>query len=249
MNLKELITLGVELGKLSHSHEIHAGTVLTSLDTLKDLLPRYGLTSAVVSLQAVNQLCDVLRERNRTKANWHGNGTLIHLKNVSETVLQIALNEASKTNLVIARTDLISNDLRELPNRLKFQEDTAALHKDTLACIQVEAWRPAAVMAWNMAYDALRWWTFLDEQRLIEFNSGANQNEIVEYHDFFELGERLVLDRMKKQSMLKEKRHRAFVEWLDFRNDFAHPNYRQPGGHAVVGKIHELADLLAETLR
>jgi hypothetical protein len=113
-----------------------------------------------------------------------------------------------------------------------------ALRLDTEVCLRARLYRPAIVSSWSLCYDLVRWWVYLDSQRLADFNSLLSQRTanhrkgsrtIQRYDDFFLESEAFVLeicrDASGALSTFTGKIHRSLEQLLDDRNSFAHANF------------------------
>ncbi len=122
-------------------------------------------------------------------------------------------------------------ELAELATRLgrPLEDHQEALRSDAINCLQLKLARPAIVVAWALGYDLIRSWIHSDPQRLQDFNAQLRNPHIVDYHEFFLVGEQRVLETCRDAggalAGFTGKTFRKLHSMLDDRNNFAHANY------------------------
>ena len=137
-------------------------------------------------------------------------------------------------------------ELTDLAARLgrPLEEHQEALRSDTITCLLLKLGRPAIVMAWALGYDLVRSWVFNDKtgrlpafnQQLAKVRKGSEPLAVVDYHDYFRIGEIRFLEmcRDSQDASLQrftDKTFRTLQAMLDQRNEFAHANYNQANEH------------------
>lgn len=248
-SLRQYLQLGIDLGTLLNAKDVNGISLLAAIHSLESSLRLHGFRHACVAMSALREIKAQLTE-NPDRRSY--DGRRMHYSVVAETVVREAVEEATGRQQITLDTALVESDprIQGAASQFGFDEVQSALHAEVLACMYVGSWRSAAVMAWNLAYDYLRRWCFHNDDRLSRLNGKlSDKQQVTEYEDFFSVGERRVLDAMRSSGLLTEKRHRRWVGWLDYRNDYAHANFSQAAGVAVAGRIHDLLDLLDESTR
>ncbi len=168
------------------------------------------------------------------------------LSGVIESVVVCLRSEGRKVQLAELKSSAVSQRLRDF-GQGNLTPEQEALKSETIRCLEIEAYRAAMVLGWNLAYDRVRRWIF--DKKLAEFNVVLTTKErkkgefyaaVSGYSDFFVLGERDVLNWSLQAAVFNDKVHRALVERLDRRNDYAHANFKHPDFTQALGYIHEL---------
>jgi hypothetical protein len=164
---------------------------------------------------------------------------------LAETILQ---NWSSREVLPIDRS-AVSDMLRALEGTLR-EDHQKVILSDTIRCLECGAYRAAIVMGWNLAYEHLRQWIFKRKRsRLKQFNAvlvtrnrGPNEPypPVTVYEDFFEIGERVVIDVAYKAKLFNKQTHQVLVHALTDRNHFAHPSFRRATAVSAAGYIENL---------
>jgi hypothetical protein len=128
-------------------------------------------------------------------------------------------------------TIVVSQLLKDLVGKLSDEADRLFL-SDALKCYRVEAFRPAVVMTWNLAYDHLLHWILADPARLAAFNAriiavvGERKGKglvMQNREDFEDLTERNVID-ICGPSLPSDNIKTILTEQLNRRNLAAHPS-------------------------
>lgn len=169
-------------------------------------------------------------------------------------------SEADGRQMIQLKIGDVSTRLRNLHNELSLQTPQKHLLDETIRCLECEAYRSAAVMGWNLAYDYIRQWILADSGRLAAFNDElvkiANRKgattpkfqKVNVYEDFFESnpspGEREVLDVCEDAKLIQGKPYDALCHYLRQRNEYAHPNNAEPTIYKVNAYIEELINTI-----
>jgi hypothetical protein len=130
-------------------------------------------------------------------------------------------------------TIVISQLLKELPGKISDEAERLFL-TDALKCYKVQAFRPAIVTTWNLAYDHVLNWLVKDAQRLSNFNSkiigrvGVKRGTgliMAKREDFEDLKESEVLDIAGNAGVFPSDNIKKILDGeLTKRNIAAHPS-------------------------
>ena len=165
--------------------------------------------------------------------------------------------EADNRQMFTIQSGEVSKELRNLPNRLPtgkvLTEAQTRLLDEVVRSIQGGAYRAAAVMCWNLAYDYIRQWVF--DNRLADFNKGLAKacppkTPISQYRDFFDRdapNESQVIDAMVRQEsgpIIGRKLHDHLVQHLDYRNKYAHASEKAASAHKTNAFIENMIDII-----
>jgi hypothetical protein len=155
------------------------------------------------------------------------------------------------------KTGDVSERLRDLPTKLALTDPQKHLLDEVVRCLECEAYRSAAVMGWNLAYDFIRQWILSAQNRLAAFNNELvkiqrrNRQKfqpIGKYDDFFgqnpSPGEREVLDVCEDAQLIVGKLYETLCHYLRQRNELAHPNTTMPSMYQVNTYIEHLIDII-----
>jgi hypothetical protein len=165
--------------------------------------------------------------------------------------------EVNTIRYALVNESAVSQKLRDLPNRRTLTPTQEHLCDETITCLQVGAFRAAAVMGWNLVYDYLRTWIFADTKHKRDFNreikkvkSGgaiAYPRGFTKYSDFYTaspiIGERKVLDVMKDAGLLTGT-YDHLIHYLRERNQYAHASGLQPTAAQVNHYVDDLIDII-----
>ena len=117
---------------------------------------------------------------------------------------------------------------------------------DTLRCLECGAYRAAIVMGWNLTYERIRHWIFKSpRKRRREFNTALTTKHpkhapIAQYEDFYEVGERKVLDIAYDAELFTKQKYQILVNSLYDRHHFAHASKRKATPATAAGYIENL---------
>ncbi len=167
-------------------------------------------------------------------------------------------HEARARQVIVLDTGGVSKKLRDLPSKISLNDTQRHLLDQTIRCVECSAFRAAAVMGWNVAYDYLRRWMWDDVTRRSAFNNKllAVTNRagtilypagLAAYEEFYTikpaLGERDVLDVMKDAGLLTGV-YEKLAGYLKDRNSFAHANDMVPGMYQTNYYLEQLVDIV-----
>ena len=252
--MAEIVALGECLFLVSNPGVIHVDSYISELRKfpkfvancqLKDCLPAiaplevelrlpYDLRSGLISPVAVKQL-------------------EAHTTGIRNTLYA----EVEQKEMIVLKTGDVSKKLRELPTKVSLNPTQDALLKETIICIECEAYRAAAVSGWNLAYDFIRRWMWDDPPRRSAFNQDLIKKThkgnpvypggLQRYEDFYTvkptLGERDVLELMKNVGMLTGV-YDPLIGYLRERNTYAHANHIMPTANQANSYIDHLVDVI-----
>lgn len=117
---------------------------------------------------------------------------------------------------------------------------------EALNCYRVRAYRAAVIMAWNLAYDHLVRWVFVDSTRLASMNTGIatkypKKNLVLtKREDADELKESEFIEAARTGSLLDKNTAQILREKLGRRNMAAHPSRVAITQHSADDMITDL---------
>ena len=125
---------------------------------------------------------------------------------------------------------------------------------EVIRCIECGAYRAAAVMGWNLAYDYMRTW-ILDNNKQSDQNKGLakvcpGKSLITEYGDFFPRdapSERHIIDAMFHKDagpIIGGKLHDRLLQYLYDRNDYAHATGKAASAAKTNAYVEHLIDII-----
>jgi hypothetical protein len=158
--------------------------------------------------------------------------------------------EAHKKQMIALATSDVATELRDLPTKRPRLTDTQMkLLEETIRCLEVQAFRSATVMGWNLAYDIVRQWIF--DNHLTQFNTDLTAKypsmgvQIAAYSDWFDgkPTEYQVLDACK-QNIITGRVNDRLGHYLRERNDCGHANFKNPTMERTNGYIQSLLEIV-----
>jgi hypothetical protein len=175
------------------------------------------------------------------------------------SVIARALEHESTTRqVVVLNTRGVSQKLRNLGSNIKLNATQVHLLDETVRCLECAAYRGAAVMGWNLAYDFIRRWMWDDTTRRGSFNAKLTSlntkagvpvyaSGLATYDEFYTLkpflGEREVLELMRDAGLLSGV-YEKLATYLKDRNSFAHANDLVPGMYQTNHYLEQLVDII-----
>jgi len=123
----------------------------------------------------------------------------------------------------------ISKLLKEVSAQVT-NADEKTFVDEAFRCYRVGAFRASIVMAWNLAYDHLRQWVFLEANRIAAFNDALAKKypkktlAILQMSDFEDLKEFEFLEVCQSAKLLSKNLVEMLKEKLKRRNAAAHPS-------------------------
>ena len=172
---------------------------------------------------------------------------------VANTIGAALYTEAQGQTTICLDLNEVSGRLRGLPSLAPLTHEQMELMNETIRCIECGAYRAAAVMGWNIAYDYIRRWAF--SNKLSALNAGLakecpQKKQIAQYEDFFEKDaplERQVLDSMGRREsgpMIGGELHDNLVLYLRLRNKYAHASEKPASAQKTNAYIEHLIDII-----
>lgn len=116
---------------------------------------------------------------------------------------------------------------------------------ETLRCYRVSAFRAAIVMAWNLTYDHVVRWVFMEPSRVQQFNAGIASRSpkknlvVVKNEDADILKESEFIEAARTASLLEENTTKILREKLARRNMAGHPS-------RVIFTQHQADDVITD---
>jgi hypothetical protein len=237
MSMWDIVRLGEDLQVLIVANVFHAQIVI-------DARSRVVAALASLDLAPEHNTCQKVKDYPLPTNNIGSFTTL------STSLHDHVHAETTKRELALLRTTDVSAQLRAFSTRPDLTEIQRRLADETVRCLQIEAYRSAMVMGWNLVYDILRTWIVADTERLGMFNANlrsvnSGRSQISKYLDFIYAekppSESDVLKSCRgengQNAVLPEGIVSDFQQGLRRRNDYAHPNFADPqlmGSHAYV---------------
>lgn len=253
------VAIGKILQSLSREIERNNKAISVSIEKLEILLEREKLSNSMAALQ---QLSIVKKQIDLQISKQSGFADTIPSENVSNAIISAAKalafvvnRECREVDVVVCKNDDFPESFNTFFDERNLPEYQLALFHDVSKCLKVGASRPAIVLSWNLCFDFIRSWIYADESRLGSFNKilqERNQKikEVIEYDDFFQIGERFTLDCCHSASGamndFTSKIHSQLVSLLDRRNAFAHVNYRKANQQKAISYLDEALDVISE---
>ncbi len=238
----ELIRLGSHLLCVRNCQIYTLKQYKTEVDKLVELAAKVGFKSTVDAAKP-------LQEELSSLASQVGGDAKFSVERskfgpISESIRHVMNGEADRRTLIL--TD--AKPPAAIGRLTGLEPHQQALLDDMVTCFKAHLARPAIVMAWALGYDIVRWWVHKDPARLAAFNLQFKQGPIVNYDDFFRVGERVFLDTCKNaQGALKdfnENTHHSLVHLLNERNNYAHANFHD----ATIFRASAFVEKLVETI-
>lgn len=257
---RDCIGAGRLLGTLLHSLEdsnatLDFASIVKAATALKAFFNAYGFNHAVAvgaNLWTITRHLETLSAERDSQLQAFNNARQV-LWGCLDGIKRALDEEANQRQLIELKTGDVSKMLRDLPTTLPTLTDAQKhLLDETTLCLECEAYRSAAVMGWNLAYDYIRQWVFTDQKRLADFNAELTKNPkyatISKYEDFYDQkeppGEFRVIECCEQANLFGGKIADEIRHYLRQRNRYAHPNNRMPTMHTTNAYIDTLIQLI-----
>lgn len=148
-------------------------------------------------------------------------------------------------DLVLLDTQRASKKLQDLAKNpeLKLNALQLHLHDEALRCFASGAYRSAAVMGWNFAFDCIRRWVWDDPDRQRRFKEKLGSSATT-YAQLCGERESAVLDAMEKAKLIDSFRKKRLTRFLEERNSYAHAEECVPSRMQVQHYLEDVVDLL-----
>jgi hypothetical protein len=180
--------------------------------------------------------------------------TIRELRGAVFAVFEVLNAETMEQHIAILDRSSVSELLRTTEHRLKHPV-MKIIAQEAIKNLESEATRSALVMAWNLTYEYIRQWIYVDSIRRGAFNAalvkrvkkGATiYSALTEYEDMYDLGEHFVLTVGNEavladgKKLLPDRKYNELIQELAHRNNFAHPNAREASVVFVKGYVEGL---------
>lgn len=142
-------------------------------------------------------------------------------------------------------TFAVAKTLSDLPARLPDIAEREFL-AEALNCYRVRAYRAAIIMAWNLTYDHMVRWVFMDTGRLASMNTGIATKypkktlALTKHEDADELKESEFIEAARTGNLLDKNTAQILREKLGRRNMAAHPSRIAITQHSADDMITDL---------
>lgn len=182
--ISQLIDLGKRLTLLRKPDLVPSDVYVQEIERFLEDLKVCGLDSTLATAKTLEQYkWPYYLQTNRFTAIVNEQLKVL-ITNIS-TALE---HEIAPKEVIVLKTGELTGRLRQLPNTTALTPIQQHLLEETIRCIEVEAYRSAAVMGWNLAYDCVRQWVF--DNKLTEFNNYLSsmysaKSPLNVYEDFF----------------------------------------------------------------
>jgi hypothetical protein len=249
--LSNFVTLGQQLYMLINPQMVHIQTYAETMQPFLKALLDCNLPRTHYVAQPLNNVISVPAD---PRTGFMTGSGIAHYKAVMAPILQSLYAEADEKELTAISRGAVSQQLRNLPDRITLNDTQSRLRDETVLCIEAGAYRAAAVMGWNLAYDVIRQWVF--DSRLNAFNDAlvthttkagvARYAPIGDYDDFFkgEPSEATVIETCFMAQIFKGKIRDNLRQHLRRRNDYAHRSFTQPTAEQANAYLHDLMDII-----
>lgn len=250
VSLYDAIVLGTQFGLLSNPQVADKDAYQGTIEPFRRFLQYFELRTTDEAASVLSKTTFYFDKRTHriTPDSAH---TLNYAMGIIGKVLA---QEASPRKMITLKTGDVSDKLRNLGRVLtNLTQAQQHLLEETILCIECDAFRAAAVMAWNLAYDRIRQWVF--DNRLPDFNKGmAGENPtkaaIADFADFFKKdapGESLFFRSCHHQDsgpIIGGELYDTLVQHLRFRNKYAHSTEFGATAEKTRGYIDHLLDII-----
>ena len=258
---------GTHLADTACSVRYAQGNIAEGIESCMRGLERYELTNTLGAARLMEPLLQSLRESfaldgrhrdSRLDTNNANNllGYVLGLSGVLKT-------EAGTMRMCVLDDSAVSDRIRRLPETLdqtpiQLEPHQIALWRDMIRCLESSAYRPAIVMGWGLVFDILRRWIIIDSGRLASFNGDLTSRyldrnrkpvhePVTNFEDFFEIGERRVLDVCQFTNLFDGRIHHDLVDKLNQRNRYAHANFHDATTSIAKGYIEQLIAIITDS--
>jgi len=178
------------------------------------------------------------------------------LRSIVDCIHDTVSSQAKERRLVLLQGTSVSAKLRELAKQGTLNTRQTYLFDETVSNLETGAYRSAIVMGWNLAYEIIREWVFDDAPRLSSFNSELAKiqdksgkpkfDPVTTYTDFYEIGEKIVLDVCKDATLIGGNLYDDLLGYLRQRNSYAHASDSHPTVNQANALIDHLVDAIAK---
>jgi len=227
----------------------HINEVIAELEKLDFEYPKNQFESVAKKLEDV-----VWRSGQKTNTP---DDIASELNTIVTGIHETVKKQAQERRLILLQSSSVSFKLRELAKQRTLNTRQKNLFDETVSNLETGAYRSAVVMGWNLAYDIIRQWVFDNATRLVAFNtelakflihkSGKPKfDPVVNYPDFYDIGEKIFLDVCKDANLLSGNLYDELRNYLRQRNAYAHASDSHPTVYQANSLIDHLVDAIAK---
>jgi len=248
----DLIYLGYYLERLYHPDGLPYDSVVNELHETLEVLSRLGYTGFLAKLDDFVNKVKTAHEQtpDEFKDNSPFNrdqevipyGYLTELNELVRGIFGTLNNKARDWEVVRIDRGVISDSLRGLHANARDQH-YKTLVSEAMTCLECGSYRSAIVMGWNLAFDHFRQWIFSSKRKRLKAlntvltNKKRTPLQVMQYDDFFDLSERVLIDDAYEARLFKKNTHKFLIGSLDTRNSFAHPSHMEATATSAAGYI------------
>ncbi len=255
INAYVYVSTGFHLRALLYAQTTECRWVIKNIEDAIAELDTLGLTYPRNQSKAV---CDKLESLARSSGEMTKTPDHIanELHSIVDCIHDTVKSQAREQRLVLLQSTSVSEKLRELAKKGTLNTRQIYLFDEAVSNLETGAYRSAIVMGWNLAYDVIRQWIFDDSARLASFNteilkildkSGKSKfDPITNYTDFYDIGERIVLDVCESANFIGGNLHDDLRNYLRQRNSYAHASDSNPTVNQANALIDHLVDAIAK---
>lgn len=222
----------------------HVGNLAKKLDDL-------GFTYPRDQLLAIGKLLDEAIRSSGEKTKMKEE--VAHkLRVVVDCVHDTVKTQTKDQRIVLLLSSSVSSKLKDYARRGSLTPRQTYLYNEAVLSIETGAYRSAVVMGWNLAFDIIREWVFGDPVKLAAFNAYLSTlvnragnplyDPIVQYSDFYEISEKVILDVCKGANLFGGNLYDDLRGYLRQRNSYAHASDFHPTVSQANGIIDHLID-------
>ncbi len=251
MNKQQLITLGKWHEYFRNPNGMRRKDVNTNIEQYLKSIRACGMNQTLIVAKALSDLkwTYYIRWQTLTKESARD---IRRLRDAIDNTLQV---EAHRSKIVVKNTGFVIPEIRGLSRTINLNEIQKALLKETIFCLETKAFRAAIVMAWNFAFDYMRFSIFTNHKRAFNIALGKNYKKrngdrqyqsINKYEDFYSgiLSERVTIDTWYHARKINGKQRDHLRELLRTRNNHAHPKFTKPSAGQSNAYVKDLVDII-----
>lgn len=243
--------IGQSMMYLGNPHAVASDAYVQAIE---DLIKQLKACEFVSTAATAKTLSEYSYPYNKF-TNRFSDESVVHLKSCVKAIANSLSHESEGCRLVRLQADVVPTGFRDLGTTVNLTETQSRLQDETIHCLEVSAYRSAAVMGWNLAYDFIRQWVFDNALGTFQNYLGAmysQKSPISDYADFWTadrpLSEfeflRVCRGPGGQQNILRDKLIDDLVHYLRQRNNYAHPNFIQPSANKTNAYIEHLIDAI-----
>lgn len=155
----DYIALGQIMGVLRRPRNARVDDYKRTIDQLMESLERCGFDTTRAASEVIKAAVIADKEGIITDA------AARELSAAVNTIRHALEHESKSREIIVLNTGGVSPKLHHLPTKLTLNNTQQHLLDETIRCVECAAYRGAAVMGWNLAYDYIRRWMWDDPPR------------------------------------------------------------------------------------